>query len=94
MRSLRRKDKKTREPQAIEFNVQELKRQILRDAKAVKMPAGAAEIVAEKVATEVAKWVEKRAVVTTDDINRRVYTEMLKYNSDLAYVYQIRGKII
>lgn len=94
MRSFKRKNKKLREPQTLEFNVQKLKQQILHDAKTVNMPIGTAEIVAEKVATEVAKWVEKRAVVTTDDINRRVYGEMLKYNSDLAYVYQIRGKII
>lgn len=77
-----------------EFSKDKLKEDILLEAKKLHVDVGTAEAVAEKVATNVAKWVEKRTTVTMDDINRRVGVEIAKYNMDLAYVYQNRGKII
>ncbi len=77
-----------------QFDEQELKNDIIREAKALGVPVGTAEVIAEKVAKLVAKWVNQRVTVTVDDINRRVALEIAKYQTDLAYVYQNRGKII
>ena len=66
----------------------------MREAKALRMPAGAAEVIASKVAEQVSKWAAKRPAVTVDDIYRRIAVEAEKYSADLAYVYQNRGKII
>lgn len=80
--------------QSFEFSEEKVKTEILQDAKSLHLPLANAEVVAEKVATATGKWVAKRATVTQDDIWRRVAVEIAKYNSDLAYVYQNRGKII
>lgn len=76
------------------FSEKELKEALLRDAQALRMPAGTAEVVATKVSEQVSKWVARRPVVTTEDIRRHVVAEAEKYSTDLAYVYQNRGKII
>jgi len=83
-----------RKSQPVTFSEKELKEELLRQAKALRMPAGTAEVVASKVTEQVGKWIAKRAVVTTDDVDRRVALEIEKYSADLAYVYQNRGKII
>lgn len=84
--------KKFKEPKA--FDSEELKAKIITDAKAIKMPVGAAEVVAEKVTKRTMEWLKNRSVVTSDDLNLRVAKEIEKYNADLAYVYRNRGKII
>ena len=88
---LRRKPKTTA---TVTFSEEKLKAEIIAEAKILKISESTAEIIASKTATEVAKWVSKRAAVTIDDVNRRVALEIAKYNSDLAYVYQNRDKII
>ena len=80
--------------QPVTFSEKELREELLREAKALKIPAGAAEVVASKVTEQVSKWAVKRSVVTMDDIYRRIALEAEKYSTDLAYVYQNRGKII
>lgn len=80
--------------QPVTFSEKELREELLREAKALRMPAGAAEVITSKVAEQVSKWVAKRPVVTVDDIYRRIAVEAEKYSADLAYVYQNRGKII
>ncbi len=89
-----RKVKQKRGIQPTEFKVEDLEAEIISDAKAIHIPIGTAEVIAEKVATETAKWVTQRSVVTSDDINRRVAADIMKYSKDLSYVYQNRGKII
>ena len=76
------------------FDEEKLKAEILAEAKRLHMAESTAETITNKVVTKVAKWAEKRAAVTLDDINRRVALEMEKYDADLSYVYQNRGKII
>lgn len=78
----------------VTFSEEKLKTEIIAEAKILKIPESTAEIIATKTTTEVTKWVAKRAAVTVDDVNRRVALEVAKYNSDLAYVYQNRDKII
>ena len=76
------------------FDEKELQKELMHSARAVGMSAGAVEVVVEKVAQKVGARVRKRAAVTVEDINRYVSEEAEKYNKDLAYVYENRGKII
>lgn len=77
-----------------ELSVDGLKKEILREAKVVKLPMGTAEVVAEKIAEQTLAWAKKRPAVTTEDLNRQIAKNAKKYSEDLAYVYQNRGKII
>ncbi len=86
--------KQRNKSQPVTFSEKGLKEELLREAKALKMPAGAAEVVASKVAEQVSKWAAKRSAVTVDDVYRRIAVEAEKYSADLAYAYQNRGKII
>jgi len=80
--------------QPVSFSEKALQEEILQNALALKIPSGVAEVITAQVAQQVSTWVEKRSVVTMDDVWRRVALEARKYNTDLAYVYQNRGKII
>lgn len=91
-RALRRR--KPKATTTVAFSEEKLKSEIIAEAKILRIPESTAEVIAERTAREVTKWVTKRAAVTNDDINRRVALEVTKYNSDLAYVYQNRDKII
>ncbi len=87
----KRKQKKS---QARTFSQEELKLAIMCEAKALSFSLPIAEMIAGNTAGAVAQWVMKRPAITEDDLNRRVAKEIAKYNDDLAYVYQNRGKII
>lgn len=80
--------------QPIAFSEEELKKELLREARALKIPVGAAEAMVTEIAEKVAKWVRQRSAVTVDDIRQRIAREAEKYNADLAYVYKNHGKII
>mgnify|MGYP003299257941 CR=1 FL=1 len=71
-----------------------LEKEILFEAKVLNMHMGAAEAITEKVIESVSKWVEERAEITEDDINRETAKQLKKYNADLAYIFKNRGKII
>ncbi|MBP5512504.1 hypothetical protein J6X90_03915 [Candidatus Saccharibacteria bacterium] len=67
---------------------------IKREAKVLGLHAGSAEIIADKVTEKIAKWSEKRAMITENDLNSRLAKEIKPYNEDLAYLFESRGKII
>lgn len=68
--------------------------EIKYEAKALHIPDKTADFIAERVSEAVMRWVEKRISVTKDDLDRKVTKVLEKYDRDLAYVYQNRGKII
>ncbi|MBR3135158.1 hypothetical protein IKG54_01150 [Candidatus Saccharibacteria bacterium] len=78
----------------MKFSKNKLKEELLRESKVLGIQLGAAELLADRVVTEVEKWAKKRTMITEADLNRVVAREVKKYNVDLAYVYQNRGKII
>jgi hypothetical protein len=67
---------------------------IKREAKVLGMHAGTAEIIADKVTEKIMKWSEKRSMITEEDLNARLAKELKKYNEDLAYLFESKGKII
>ena len=64
------------------------------DAKAVSIPAGAAEIFIEKSLAAAIKSLKSKKIITEKDLERAITKELKKYNPDLAYVYENRDKII
>lgn len=64
------------------------------DAKALGIPSGAAEVFIEKSLTAAKKSIKTKKIITMDDLERAIYKELKKYNTDLAYVFQNRDKII
>ncbi len=77
-----------------ELNCAKIAEQIRKDASALGLPQGMVDEIASRAAEAVLKWAKDRSAVTTTDINRRIAVEIKKYNRDLAYVYENRGKII
>lgn len=86
--------RKTKPVVTYSFDEKQLKTEILLEAKKLHLAESTAEMIVNKVVANVTRWAEKRAAVTLDDVNRRVALEMAKYDADLSYVYQNRGKII
>lgn len=76
------------------FDEEELRKELLQSARAVGVVGAAAELIAARVTESVAARVERRTVVTVNDLNKFIADEAKKYNKDLAYVYRNRGKII
>ncbi len=76
------------------FNEKKLLIDIKREARAIGIPVGAADIFAGKAMEGIKKKLEKRKTLTKQDLERIVAIELKKYNADLAYVYTIRDKII
>ena len=64
------------------------------DAKAIGIPAGAAEIFIKKSVTAAKKRLQTKKIITKKDLNLAISKELKKYNADFAYVYENRDKII
>ena len=79
---------------ALSFSKAVVVRDVMFEAKALGISQGAAKVFAEKVAEKVTDWAKRRESITEDDINTQIAKEVNKYNRDLAFVYQNRGKII
>ena len=67
---------------------------IKRDAKVLGIHPGTAEIIADKVTEKIMNWSKKRSMITEDDLNERLVKELEKYNKDLAYLFESKGKVI
>ena len=72
----------------------QIRKTLKRDARALEIPAGAAEIFIDRTIKSASKSLTTKKIVTEDDITRAIYKELKKYHKDLAYVYKNRGTII
>ncbi|MBR3175965.1 hypothetical protein IKF26_01005 [Candidatus Saccharibacteria bacterium] len=77
-----------------DFDEKALTKELKIDAKAVGIPIGAAEVFIEKTVKAVKKSLKTKNTITNNDLKRLVAKELKKYNTDLAYVYKNRDKII
>ena len=64
------------------------------DAKALGIPAGAAEIFIQKSIIAALKTLQKKSIVTELDVKKAIVKELKKYHTDLAYVFENRDKIV
>jgi len=78
----------------LEFSETALYDDLIRSAKVAGLSRKAAGPMAKAIVEKVAKRVQKRSMMTIDDLNRYVAMEVEKFNKDLAYDYKNRGKII
>ncbi len=76
------------------FSADDLRHDLLAEARALRVHSGFAEIIAEKTIKVVEKYLKTHPVVTKKDIETLVYNELKKYHKDLAYIYHNRDKII
>ena len=63
-------------------------------ARALNVPAGAAESFIEEVIKSTKVQLKSKKIITNNDLTRIVTKELKKYHADLAYVYQNYDKII
>ena len=71
-----------------------LEKDLKLNAKALGIPIGSIEIFITETMKSLEKSLKDKPVITEADLNRLLAKTLKKYNTDLAYVYQIRGKII
>lgn len=74
--------------------LEQLRKDLKIHAKAVGIPVGAAESFIDETLKTVQKSLKKKTIITQLDLDRLIVKELKKYNSDFAYVYQNRDKII
>ena len=76
------------------FDEKLIKQNLKIDARAIGIPSGSAEIFIEKTLENVKKQLKNKTIITNKDLERIITKELKKYNSDLAYVYEFRDKIV
>lgn len=76
------------------FDKDLLAKDLKTEARALGIPVGAANAFVEKTVTATCAKLKKKKIITKRDLERTVVAELKKYNTDLAYVYQNRDKII
>ncbi len=76
------------------FSIEEIKRDLLRETRALRIHSGYADIIIEKILNELKEYKSSHPVVTEKDIETLIYRELKKYHKDLAYIYHNRDKII
>lgn len=76
------------------FNENSLRKKLKIDARALGIPAGAAESFINETIKSTLKTLKGKSIITNNDLKRIVYKELKKYHADLAYVYKNRDKII
>ena len=77
----------------VKFSQKRLTKEIMQEAKVLQMHMGAAEIMAGRVSASLTKWADGREM-TQHELDQQVARELKKYNPDLAYLYQHRGRMI
>lgn len=78
----------------IELNIPQITRELKIDAKAVSIPAGAAEVFIKHSLDAALPKIQRKSVITEQELKAIIAKELAKYSTDLAYVYQNRDKII
>ncbi|MBP5674923.1 hypothetical protein J6W91_01170 [Candidatus Saccharibacteria bacterium] len=78
----------------VKLSKKKVHEEIKREAKVLGLHPGTAEIIADKVTEKIMTWSKKRAMITEDDLNQKLAKEIKKFNEDLAYLFESKGKII
>lgn len=78
----------------LEFSEKQLINDLKHEAKVLNLEQGAAELIATEVAKRIQLWMTDKPTITQSDLDRRIITEVRKYNKDLAFILGERNKII
>lgn len=85
---------RARDTRVVKFSNERVRKDIMQSARGLEIAEGAAEDIANRATREVEKWAKRRTMITRADLDSQIAQKVKKYNKDLAYVYQNRGKII
>ncbi len=77
-----------------EYTHDGIRESVLRHAKALRLPEGWGEQVAERVSTATDKWIDDKDVVTEDDLKNFICKELEDISPDIAFAYRNHDKII
>lgn len=76
------------------FDIKTITKSLKSDARALGIPAGAAESFIAYTLRNVQKSLRHKKLITDQDLKRAIVKELKKFNADFAYVYENRDKII
>lgn len=76
------------------FDEAAIKKTLKIYAKSLGIPSGAANAFIEQTLKNTKKSLQKKTIITEQDLSRVLVKELKKFNPNLAYVYEIRDKII
>ena len=77
-----------------EYTHNGVRESVLRHAKALRLPEGWGEQIAERIATATDKWIDDKEIVTEDDLKNFICKELDEISSDIAFAYRNHDKII
>lgn len=69
------------------FDDRKIYASIFASCLAVREPIGSAELIAEKVVTDISSWIEQKHEVTSNDIRAQAGKHLQVYQPDAAYMY-------
>lgn len=69
------------------FDDRKLYASIFAICLSVREPIGGAELIAEKVVSDVTKWLEQKHEITSNDIRAQASKHLQVYQPDAAYLY-------
>ena len=78
----------------VQFSGIRLADDIKREARVLNIHPGAAELIAGEVTKKIEKWIMDKPTITQSDMDRKIITEVRKYNKDLAFILRERNKLI
>lgn len=76
------------------FDEKTTRKELRIDAKGLGIPSGAADVFIDKTIMAAKQKIKSKKIITQNDLERIITTELKKYNADFAYVYENRDKII
>ena len=76
------------------FDEKTIRKELRIDAKGLGIPSGAADVFIDKTIMVAQQTIKSKNIITQNDLERIITTELKKYNADFAYVYENRDKII
>jgi len=69
------------------YDERKLYASIFSACQSVREPMGSAELIADKVVSDIAEWIEKKHEVTSNDIRHTASKHLSAYNPDAGYMY-------
>lgn len=81
-------------PSSYTFDPVALKKSLTRDARALGIPMGSAEVFIDHTIKEVVKSLKSKSTPTEAEVNRALIREMKKYSPDFVFYLQHRDQII
>ena len=75
------------------YDERKLYASIFAACRALRTPAGEAELVAAQVCEDVEEWLKDKHEVTADDILRVATKHLSAYNPDAGYIYKTHGQV-